>query len=158
MSGVPIFIGYSRQDLAWWLKLMRHLRIFELSDDLSIWSDSRIKPGSNWSKEILKAIDDAHLAILLVSADFLSSNFIMKVEVPRILNRYRDAELRVVPLLVEDCPWQDVNWLAELQMRPWDAVPLAAKRRAIRETELAKVAREILAIARSCPSPTTTLV
>ena len=153
MSGVRIVISYSHQDQSWRLRLARHLRIFELSHQIEVWSDLRIPPGERWCAEILQVIDAAQLAVLLISADSLSSDFIVNVEVPRMLKRHRNGELKIIPILVEDCPWQDVPWLAELQMRPLDAVPLAARRRHAREAELAKITREILATARMCPDP-----
>jgi TIR domain len=151
MPGVKLVTSYSHQDQAWNSRLSRHLKIFELSNDVILWCDWRIPFGVKWREEILKAIDIAQLAVLLISADFLSSDFIIQVELPRILERTRAGELKVVPVLVQHCPWQDIPWLAELQMRPWNAVPLAGRSRHGSEAELAKIAREILAIARACP-------
>jgi len=151
MSGVRLFISYSHRDRAWRDRLGIHLRIFEVLEGLRVWSDRWITAGAAWREEILRAIDASQLAVLLVSADFLSSDFILQVELPRILERHRAGELKIVPILVQDCAWQEIPWLAELQMRPSDAVPLAARRRHGSEAELAKIAREILALSRMTP-------
>jgi hypothetical protein len=57
----------------------------------------------------------------------------------------------VIPVLVQPCAWDEIPWLRELQIRPWNAVPLGARRHTGSEDELAKIVREILAFARTAP-------
>jgi hypothetical protein len=80
---------------------------------------------------------------MLLSADFLRSDFVLEVEVPLILKRWRDGELQVVPVLARDCTWEAVSWLMVLHIRPWDAVPLAAHKGHRLDKVLAEIAREI---------------
>jgi len=148
MSGVRVFISFSHRDHSWKERLGKHLKIFEAMDALRVWSDGRILPGVTFRQEILQQIDTARVAVLLISADFLSSDFILEVELPRILERHQSGDLKVVPVLVQPCPWQDVPWLSQLQMRPYNATPLATRRRPAGEVELARIAREILELAR----------
>ena len=58
------------------------------------WSDDRIADGVDWEKEIFEAIDGARVAVLLVTANFLTSDFILQKETPRFLGR--SAEKRGV--------------------------------------------------------------
>ncbi|HSS49118.1 MAG TPA: hypothetical protein VLX28_09235, partial [Thermoanaerobaculia bacterium] len=95
-----------------------------------------------WFPAIEAAMDRARVAVLLVSADFLTSKFIRGTEVPRFLERRR-AGLRVIPVIVHPCAWQAVDWLAQIQCRPKDGRPLSTGRKAQVEAALAALALEI---------------
>lgn len=144
-------ISYSHQDEVWMRRLLTHLKPFEVLGMLWVFSDAAISAGIAFRGEILKAIDSAQVAVLLVSADFLSSDFIHEVELPRILERHRAGELQILPVLVQEVAWDWIPWLREMQMRPWNAIPLAARNHTGREKELAQVVREILAMAGAVP-------
>ncbi|MEE8522396.1 MAG: FHA domain-containing protein, partial [Thermoanaerobaculia bacterium] len=75
--------------------------------------------------EIQEAMESSKVAVLLVSANFLTSKFILDVEVPRLLKR-RDREgLQIVPLIIKPCCWDRVGWLEAMNMYPRDARPLS---------------------------------
>ena len=94
---------------------------------LDLWDDRRIGTGEDWRAEIAEAMGRANVAILLISADFLTSQFILGEEVPRLLQR-RDAEgLRVFPVIVRPCAWKTVPWLSRMQVRPKDGRPFPAE-------------------------------
>ena len=65
------------------------------------WSDKKIHAGQHWKEEIKKALDDANIAILLVSTDFLASDFIENNELPPILRKAEAENTKVLCLLVE---------------------------------------------------------
>ncbi|MGD2086647.1 MAG: toll/interleukin-1 receptor domain-containing protein [Candidatus Aminicenantes bacterium] len=121
-----IFISYSHQDEEWKKRLAKHLRVLELEGCYQVWDDRKIKPSSDWQPEIEKALDTAGTAILLVSADFLISDFIRKKEIPRLLERREKEGLKVIPLIVRPCSWQKVPWLGKIQAFPEDGVPLSS--------------------------------
>lgn len=87
--------------------------------------DRQIAVGDSWLPRIEEAIAAAKVAILLVSSDFLISEFVCRQEIPRFLQRRAADGLRVVPLVVEPCPWQAVGWLANLQGATKDNEPLS---------------------------------
>jgi TIR domain len=149
-----LFISYSHQDEVLMRRLLAHLKPFVDLGMLRVFSDAAISAGSAFRGEILKAIDSAQVAVLLISADFLSSDFIREVELPRILERHRNGALQILPVLVQDVAWDWIPWLRDLQMRPWNVTPLAARNRTGRERELAKIVREILAMAGTVPAAT----
>lgn len=143
MTQPTVFISYSHQDEAWKDRLVTHLGVLQRQGLLDPWDDRRIGAGADWRREIEAAIDRARVAVLLVSAHFLTSDFIQGDEVPRLLQR-RDAEgLRVVPVIVRPCAWQRVDWLARMQARPRDGRPLSAGSDHQIDADLAAIAEEI---------------
>ena len=120
-----IFISYSHQDEKWKDALQKQLRVLQLHADFTVWDDRQIDIGDNWLPRIEEAIAAAKVAILLISSDFLISEFVCRQEIPRFLQRRAADGLRVVPLVVEPCPWQAVGWLANLQGATKDNEPLS---------------------------------
>ena len=121
-----IFISYSHKDEAWKERLMTHLQVLALEDYFEVWDDRQIATGDDWFPEIEQAIEQASLAVLLVSVNFLTSKFIRGEEIPRMLQRRTKAGLRVFPIIVSPCPWQRVDWLSRIQVRPKNGQPLAS--------------------------------
>jgi len=154
-----IFISYSHKDKAWKDRLVTHLGILQRQGVLEIWEDRRIQAGEEWLPEIERALHDAGLAILLISADFLTSRFIMDKEVPVLLARRQQQGVRLIPFIVRDCAWQQVDWLRSLQAKPQDGRPLANGTDAQIDTDLAELTRDVAklvsetAIAASPKSP-----
>ncbi len=120
-----VFISYSHKDEDWKNRLQTQLAVLENQGLLSVWEDRKIAGGDDWYPEIEHAIESAHVAILLISADFLSSKFILGKEVPPLLERRKTEGLRVIPLILKPCPWQTVEWLSKIQGRPIDNKPLS---------------------------------
>ena len=143
MSGPTVFISYSHKDRTWKDRLVRQLRVLELEGVLTVWDDLKIAAGGGWRTEIETAMEHARAAVLLISADFLISEFIRGTEVPRLLQRRAQDGLRVIPLIVHPCAWQAVKWLAEMQCRPRDGRALSIDRKAKVEEDLAALALEI---------------
>jgi hypothetical protein len=73
-----VFLSYSHKDEVWKDRLKTHLGVL----DLETWDDRRIEAGANWFEEIQDAMAHASVAVLLISADFLTSRFIRGEEVP----------------------------------------------------------------------------
>lgn len=138
-----VFIAYSHEDEEWKDRIWGHLSVLERQKILVAWVDQSMQPGTRWREKILQTIDGAQLALLLISAHFLSSEFIAEVEVPRILKRHERGEIQVVPVLVRDCAWRSVPWLATLQIRPINGRPLAAHRGHQRDEALTAIVSEL---------------
>ncbi|UCH95806.1 MAG: toll/interleukin-1 receptor domain-containing protein, partial [Candidatus Aminicenantes bacterium] len=141
-----IFISYSHKDEEWKDKLVEHLQVLELEGYCTWWDDRKIKVGDDWFPEIEKALQEASIAVMLISVHFLTSNFIREQEVPRILERRRKEGVRVIPIIVEPCPWKKVEWLASIQLLPKDGKPLSTRKRHTINTILAKLAEDIAAL------------
>lgn len=106
-SKAKIFISYSHKDAEWLENLMPFLKPLVRGEEMKIWSDKEIKPSSDWLFEIKKALFEADAAILLVSQDFLASDFIAINEVPQLLTAASERGLRIFPVFVSSSYLKD---------------------------------------------------
>lgn len=113
-----VFLSYSHKDAQEKELLETHLGVLQTVGRLEIWSDDRIEAGGEWETEIDHAIANSSVAVLLITASFLSSPFINTKEVPALLQKHKDAGLTIVPVLGKQCAWKQVDWLKKLNIRP----------------------------------------
>ncbi len=158
MSDRPprVFISYSHLDEAWKDRLVRHLRVLAVEGEIELWHDRLIEAGGAWKERIDEAIDRSDVAILLVSADFLTSAFIREKEISRILARRASQGLRVVPVIVRPCAWMKVAWLRDIQARPLDGRTLSEGTEHQIDKDLAALALEVLSPAPPAAPPVRT--
>jgi tetratricopeptide (TPR) repeat protein len=138
-----IFISYSHKDKVWKDRLLTHLNVLALEGYYEVWDDRRIEIGDDWLPEIESALKNAHVAILMVSANFLTSNFIRKTEVPKIMERRENEGLTVIPVIVKPCAWKRITWLSKIQAFPNDGKPLTTFRKNQAEEKLAELAEKL---------------
>jgi hypothetical protein len=144
MSDRPtIFVSYSHEDEDWKDLVVGHLQVAERQGVFSVWDDRRIGGGGAWREEIDRALEDAEIGVLLISRHFLNSSFIMDHEVRVLLERRKQEGLRLYPILVNDCPWRSVDWLADLNIRPTDGQPLAGFDKATQDSLVTDMVEEI---------------
>src|SRR5690242_884245 len=147
MSRPQIFMSYSRKDRRLEDDLADQIRVLERGRGIKVWDDQNIRAGDEWSPKLENEINKSSVAVLMISARFLTSSYIMTKELEHVMSRRDLGKLEVVPVLTRPCPWEDLPWLAALEMRPRGARPLAKLRSADRETAMANVAREVADIA-----------
>jgi len=116
-----VFISYSHEDEEW-KNFIR--KFFMASNSFEMWDDRDIQLGDKWLVEIEKALSEADIAILLISVDFLISPFIQNKEVPFFLDRAEKNKLKIIPIMLSSCPWENYGWLASLQGSPNNFTPL----------------------------------
>ena len=103
----PLFISYSHKDEEWLVELKKWLSPLEKKDLIKIWDDKEIKAGEDWRNEIEKALNSAKAAVLLISQDFLTSEFITDIELPALLDAADKKGVKIFwiavrPSIVED--------------------------------------------------------
>lgn len=149
-----VFVSYSHFDQAWRQKVADQLDVAGLQGLITTWHDQCIDAGDDWRRQIESAIDSASIAVLLISEHFLTSQFILSVEVPRLLARRDRFGLRIIPIIVRPCAWQAVRWLQSLDVRPKGQPALAEMDESLATAQLAEVAREIaLLVGKSASRP-----
>jgi internalin A len=90
-----VFVSYAHKDRKWADELVTFLAPWIRDKRVDLWDDSRIPLGHNWQPEIQNAIEEATVAVLLVTKDFLASDFITKYELPMLLQRARKKQVRL---------------------------------------------------------------
>lgn len=125
MSDEPIkvFFSYSHRDEEFKDELVNHLSILQRQGVIDGWHDRLISPGSEWDREIDDYLNSADIILLLISADFLASNYCWGVEVKRALERHEAGEACVIPIVVRAVNWKNTP-LAKLQALPKNAKPI----------------------------------
>jgi tetratricopeptide (TPR) repeat protein len=138
-----IFISYTHEDEEWKDALISQMKILGVDSRFSIYSDRLVQPGDAWAAEIEAALKKADVAILLISADYLTSNFIINKEIPLLLELSEKEKLKIIPLIVKPCPWKMVSWLSRLPVFPGDGIPLASSDKYQIESKLTKLVSKI---------------
>ena len=148
MSKPVVFISYSHKDETEKEHLVSHLKVLESAGHIELWVDDRIIGGADWADEIERAIARADVVILLISANFLTSDFILGQEVPAFLERRKNQGMTVFPVIAKACPWSAVDWLARMNVRPKNGRPIWSGTGGQVDEDLAQIAQEVVLAAR----------
>lgn len=110
-----VFVSYCHRDEQWLKRLRVHLKPLEREGVFDVWDDTMIEPGRNWKSEIQKAIAEASVAVLLISKDFLASDFISEVELPALLQATRNQDIKILHVFLNPCRVKQMKFLDDLQ-------------------------------------------
>src|SRR2546423_4059414 len=114
---IEIFFFYAHEDEAWLRRFEKHLILLKRQGLISLWHDRLISPGTDWTQAIDTRLETASIVLLLVSADFIASDYCFGIEMRRALARQEAGEARVIPVLVRAFEWKDAPF-AHLQVLP----------------------------------------
>src|SRR5260370_29721089 len=120
---ISVFVSYAHEDDALRQKLHKHLSELTQEDFIVIWYDREIPPGADWQHEIDVHLNEAHIILLLVSSDFLASQYCHGIEVKRALERNDAGEARVIPIILRHVLWKRTP-IGKLQTLPRDGKPV----------------------------------
>lgn len=118
------FISYSHRDAGALERLHTHLSVLRREGRITEWYDREILAGSNLDSEISAQLESTELFLLLVSPDFLASDYCYEREMGRALERHESGEAIVVPIIVEPCDWES-SPLRQLKALPRDGKPVS---------------------------------
>ncbi len=124
MAQPLVFVSYSHKDETEKDQLVAHLKVLQHAGLIDLWVDDRIEGGADWEAEIKQAMVRAKVAILLISANFLTSDFILGKEVPGFLERRQSKGLTVFPVIAKPCAWRAFKWLARMNVKPKNGRPV----------------------------------
>lgn len=102
-----VFVSYSRVDRKFLDELHFHLAFYIRTGLITSWDDSKIRPGSEWRKDIAHAVNTAKIAVFLVDANFFASDFIEEFELAPILKAAEQHEVTVFSVVLGPCVFND---------------------------------------------------
>lgn len=122
---VELFFIYSHKDQGLRKELDNHLSLLKRQKVISSWYDGCIVPGQDWETQILEHVKSARVILLLVSADFLASDYCYREEMSVALARHQAGRTRVIPVILRACDWSAAPF-GQIQSLPTNAEPVTS--------------------------------
>ncbi len=120
---VKIFCCYAHEDETLLNKLKTHLKPIQRQGLIDVWHDRDISAGMEWEREINTHLNTAQIILLLVSPDFINSDYCYCIEMKHAIERHTRYEARVIPIILRHVYWQGAPF-GKLQALPKDAKPV----------------------------------
>lgn len=138
---IKVFLSYARKDAPHHECIVEILEGLKNQGRIEPWWDGLVNAGGDWNEEILKALEEAEMILLLVSRPFLASSFCYRIEMQRAMQRHDQGAARVIPIVLRACHWGRTPF-AKLQA-PEAANPILGVRGHRRDTLLQNIARAL---------------
>ncbi|HEY0173241.1 MAG TPA: tetratricopeptide repeat protein [Pyrinomonadaceae bacterium] len=122
-EALELFYSYSHEDEDLRDGLQTHLSTLKRQNVINGWHDRRVVAGEEWGGEIDEHLKTADIILLLVSSDFLASDYCYATELTLAMRRHDDGEACVVPVILRPCDWKGVPF-GKLQALPKNARPV----------------------------------
>ena len=120
---MKVFYCYAREDKALRDELEKHLGNLKRQGRITGWHDRDINAGKEWEKEIDINLNTADIILLLISPDFIDSDYCYSIEMRRALERQYSGEARVIPIILRPVDWEEAPF-SSLQVLPTDGKPV----------------------------------
>ena len=112
-----VFISYAHMDEEYKDELKTHIKPLARLGKIKIWDDRAIDAGDEWHGEIMKALEEADIILMLISNYFIASDFCYDKEMLRALERHEAKTARVIPVIIRTCQWYELPF-GKLQAVP----------------------------------------
>ena|SRR2546427_1062400 len=123
IGAIKIFYCYAHEDRTLRKELEKHLGPLKREGRVTDWYDREILPGTNWEYEIEAHLNEADIVLLLVSPDFMYSNYCYSKEMKQALRRHRAGKAYVIPIILRPVDWERTP-IGILQALPTEAQPV----------------------------------
>ncbi|MCK9565105.1 MAG: right-handed parallel beta-helix repeat-containing protein [Methanothrix sp.] len=143
-EGVEVIISYSHKDEMLRDELEKHLSILKRQKLISTWYDRKIGAGEEWKGQIDEHLDSARIILLLISADFLASDYCYDIELKRAMERHESGQACVIPIILRPVEWKGAPF-GKLQALPTNAEPIVSKKWGCTDEAFVDVARGLRA-------------
>lgn len=120
---IELFYSYSYKDEDLRKELEKHLSILKILGIITDWHFQMIGVGEEWQSEIASHLESANIILLLISSDFLASDYCNKVEVKRAMERHENGEAKVIPVILRPVIWERLPF-SKLRALPQNARPI----------------------------------
>jgi hypothetical protein len=118
-----LFISYSHRDEAYCDRLKTHLSNLRRQGIIDDWHDRKIVPGEDWASQIDQHINSAKVILLLISSDFMASDYCWDTELARAMERHEAGDATVIPIILRPTDWSGTPF-SKLQALPKNAKPI----------------------------------
>ena len=120
---INLFYSYSHADEALRDELEKHLKLLQRQNVIDTWHDRKISSGAEWDKAINNNLDTADIILLLISADFLASDYCWDIEIQRAMQRHKEGSALVIPVILRPCDAGNADFM-KLQGLPKNFKPV----------------------------------
>src|SRR5579864_8573832 len=124
---IEVYFSYADADEPLCKELEKHLGQLSRDGLITTWHKRQIVAGTDWTKVLDRHLNTASIILLLVSSDFVASDYCYGMEMQRAMARHEAGLARVIPIIVRDCDWQSAPF-AQLQVLPTSAKPVTKGR------------------------------
>ena len=137
------FVSYSHKDKKQLEEFRKYMLTLQEQGRIQFWDDGEIEAGADWEADLLSALHSAQAAVLLVSQDFLFSEYIRTKELPALQERFDAKRVVVYWIPLEHSTYEDF-WFGRLQALCCDPkTPLSTLRKSQRQKKLTEISREL---------------
>jgi len=139
---INIFFAYSREDFALRDRLDKHLSGLKRKNYINTWYDGKIDAGKEWEKEIDSNLSKSDIVLLLISADFIASDYCYDIEMTKAISRHEKGDAVIIPIILNPCDWSDLPF-SKIQGLPQNGKPITSNYWENSEIALNEVAKSI---------------
>ncbi|MEO8327092.1 MAG: FxSxx-COOH system tetratricopeptide repeat protein [Nitrospirota bacterium] len=141
---MKVFTSYSHKDKLYRAQLDTHLSSLKREGVIEVWHDRKITAGREWADQIDENLEQASIILLLISSDFLASDYCYDKEMVLALEKHQNGEARIIPIIIRAVDWHTAPF-AKLQALPQDGKPIASwKNKDEAWTDVAKAIRQVV--------------